>query len=147
MKTAATAGRRMPHGPRWPGQDSVFRFEEGLVGFSECKDFVLVEKDGLASFRLLQSIERPELGFLVLDPQTLVHDYCSLVPQREWETIRVKSATDYQAFVICVIGSTPSESTANFQAPLIVNYKKMIGRQIILTDTGLSVRHPLLQFV
>jgi flagellar assembly factor FliW len=46
--------------------------------------------------------------------------------------------------VICVIGATPTESTGNFQAPLIVNYKTMIGKQVILTDCGLSVRHPLL---
>jgi flagellar assembly factor FliW len=42
-----------------------------------------------------------------------------------------------------VIGSTPEMSTGNFQAPLLVNYQKMVGKQVILTDAGFSVRHPL----
>jgi len=37
----------------------------------------------------------------------------------------------------------PKDSRGNFQAPLIINYKKMIGRQLILTDVALSVRQPL----
>ena len=38
-------------------KDAVIHFEEGLIGFSEFKDFVLMENDGLAPFRLLQSLE------------------------------------------------------------------------------------------
>jgi flagellar assembly factor FliW len=51
---------------------------------------------------------------------------------------------DYVAFVICVIGGKAAESTGNFQAPLLVNSRRRIGKQIILNDSGMSVRHPLL---
>jgi flagellar assembly factor FliW len=143
MKTAATLEHRRQ--PRWPGsKDSILRFEEGLIGLSECKDFVLMETEDLSPFRLLQSIEKPDIGFLVVEPQAVMRDYYTIVPQREWETVRLTNPADYLAFVICVIGSKPSESTGNFQAPLIINHRKMIGKQVILTDCGLSVRQPLL---
>jgi len=45
---------------------------------------------------------------------------------------------------ICIIGPSSAESTGNLQAPLIINYEKMVGKQIILTDTYFSSRHPLL---
>ena len=98
---------------------------------------------GLTPFRLLQSLESPQVGFLVLEASALVGNYCEVVPAREWETVGVTGKTKPLAFVIVVIGSTPQSSTGNFQAPLLVNYDKMIGKQIILTDSGFSVRQAL----
>ncbi|MBI4472040.1 MAG: flagellar assembly protein FliW [Acidobacteria bacterium] len=125
-------------------KDAIIHFEEGLIGFSDFKDFVLMENEAISPFRLLQSVESPEVGFLVLDPRTLVNNYLDLVPAREWESLGTTRKTKLLAFVICVIGSTPETSTGNFQAPLLINYEKMVGKQVILTDSGLSVRQPLL---
>ena len=124
--------------------DTSIHFEEGLVGFSECKDFLMTENDSIAPFRLLQSASK-EVSFLVLEASMVMSDYRSQIPSREWESIGV-SATDPSAaaFVICVLGGSPSESTGNFQAPLIINYRSFIGRQVILTDTAFPVRQPLL---
>jgi flagellar assembly factor FliW len=124
-------------------RDAVIHFEEGLIGFSECKDFVLMENESIAPFRLLQSLEWPQVGFLVLDPTLLINNYYDRVPQRDWAALEVEGEIRPLAFVIVVIGATPETSTGNFQAPLLVNYEKMTGKQVILTDSGLSVRHPL----
>jgi flagellar assembly factor FliW len=124
-------------------RDAVIHFDEGLIGFSECKDFVLMENANLAPFRLLQSLESPQVGFLVLEASTLVNNYYDRVPQRDWEALGVDEKTKPLAFVIVVIGSSPETSTGNFQAPLLVNHERMIGKQIILTDSEFSVRHPL----
>jgi len=144
MKSAASE-RRVHSTSAWLGsKDSIIHFEEGLIGFSECKNFVLMENAELAPFRLLQSAEKPEVGFLVLDPTVIIKDYCAAVPKREWESAGVSDDDARLAFVICIVGPTPEESTGNFQAPLIINYQLMTGRQVILTDSGFSVRQPLL---
>jgi len=124
-------------------RDAIIRFEEGLIGFSECKDFVLMETETLAPFRLLQSVDVPEVGFLVLEPTVLVSNYYEYVPPRDWEALGAGAKTCPLAFVIVVIGTSPETSTGNFQAPLLVNYEKMIGKQVILTDANFSVRYPL----
>jgi flagellar assembly factor FliW len=125
-------------------KDAIIHFEEGLIGFAEFKDFVLMENEGLAPFRLLQSLEAPEVGFLVLDPTMLVGNYLDLVPAREWESLGTTRKSQALAFVIVVIGATPETSTGNFQAPLLINYERMSGKQVILTDSEFSVRQPLL---
>ncbi len=140
MKAMATLERSI----RAQGKDTIIHFDEGLIGFSECKDFQLMENDGIVPFRLLQSAEKKEVGFLVIEPSVIMEDYYSRVPAREWESIGVSATEPHLAFVICVIGPSPTDSTGNFQAPLIINYKKMIGRQVILTDAALSVRQPLM---
>ena len=132
-----------PAQPKLKSKDPVIHFEEGLVGFSEFKDFVLMENSGLAPFWLLQSLESPSLGFLVLEASTLVPNYNALVPAREWESLGLAGERNARAFVIVVVGPTPEASTGNFQAPLLVNCGKMVGKQVILTDSGFSVRQPL----
>ena len=123
-------------------KNAVIHFAEGLIGLAECKDFVLVEKPGFAPFRLLQSVDSPQLGFVVLEATNVFPDFYDCVPVRDWESIGIDPAKQL-AFVIVVIGSTPETSTGNFQAPILVNYNKMIGKQVILTDPTYSVRHPL----
>jgi flagellar assembly factor FliW len=123
--------------------DSILQFQEGLIGFRNCKKFVLLESEGISPFRRLQSTERADVGFLVLDPTYVAKDYLSLIPEREWQSIEVEEAAARLAFVICIIGPTPAESTGNLQAPLIINYANMTGRQVILSDIAFSSRQPL----
>jgi len=124
-------------------ENSIIRFDEGLIGFSDCKSFVLLESEGIAPFRRLQSTERDDVGFLVLDTAYLTKEFPSLIPERDWESIGLTDPAAKLAFVICIIGPTPAQSTANLQAPLIINYANMAGRQMIIGDTEFSSRHPL----
>ena len=124
-------------------ENSIIRFDEGLIGFSDCKSFVLLESEGIAPFRRLQSTERDDVGFLVLDTAYLTKEFPSLIPERDWESIGLTDPAARLAFVICIIRPTPAQSTANLQAPLIINYANMAGRQMIIGDTEFSSRHPL----
>jgi flagellar assembly factor FliW len=125
-------------------RETTIKFEEGLIGFSECKSFVLMENENIAPFRRLQSTEREDVGFLVIDPSLIVEHYSAMIPRREWESLGITSPEKGIALAICIIGPSSAESTGNFQAPLLVNYETMSGKQIILTETRLTSRHPLL---
>lgn len=125
-------------------RETIIQFEEGLIGFSDCKNFVLMEKDDIAPFRRLQSVDRPDVGFLVIDPSLIIADYPVMIPRREWESLNVNKPSEGITLVICIIGPSSAESTGNFQAPLLVNHQTMTGKQIILTETRLTSRHPLL---
>jgi flagellar assembly factor FliW len=125
-------------------KDTIIHFAEGLIGFSGFKDFVLIETEEIKPFRLLQSADSNDIGFVVLDPRFRIADYYNQIPAREWEAIGVKEPGRRLAFVIVNIGLNATEITANFQAPLLVNYEKMTGQQVILTDSGFCIRMPLL---
>jgi len=144
MRAGATFDTADQHPPLLQySEDSLLRFDEGLIGFSNCKSFVLLESEGIAPFRRLQSTERHEVGFLVLDTAYVTKEFPSLVPERDWESIGLTDPNARLAVVICIIGPTPAESTGNFQAPLIINCANMTGRQVIIGDTEFSSRHPL----
>ena len=123
-------------------QTIVF-MDEGLIGFSQYRAFVFLENDDILPFRLLESLDTPKLTFAVIEPTLLFPGYLDLVPVREWETIGLMDTAKRLAFVIAPIGETAKESTVNLQSPILVNYETMTARQVILTDSGLSARHPL----
>ena len=125
-------------------KESIIRFEEGLIGFSELKGFVLAEAEAIRPLRLLQSASAEDVGFVVLDPRCRIADYYNQIPAREWESIGVTDAKHRLAFVIVNVGLNPRQMTGNFQAPLLLNYEKMTGRQVILTDSGFCLRMPII---
>lgn len=124
--------------------EDVITFDEGLVGFPACKRFVVMENEALSPFRILQCVDQRNVGFLVIDPRNIVKSYNRSIPEDAWRTVGVPEAKDRLALAISIIGDVPEDSTANLQAPLLINYKEMRGRQLILTGTRYSVTQPLL---
>lgn len=124
--------------------EDVITFDEGLVGFPACKRFVVMENEALSPFRILQCVDQRNVGFLVIDPRNIVKNYNRSIPEHAWKTVGVSEVSDRLALAISIIGSVPEESSANLQAPLLINYKEMKGRQLILTGTRYSVTQPLL---
>jgi len=124
-------------------EEDVITFDEGLIGFPECKHFVVMENENLTPFRILQCVDRRDVGFLVLDPRILVRSYNRSIPEDAWLSLGVAESSERLALAISIIGTVPDESTANLQAPLLINYKEMKGRQFILTGSRYGVTEPL----
>ena len=124
--------------------EDVITFDEGLVGFPACKRFVVMENETLSPFRILQSVDQRQVGFLVIDPRIIIKNYNRSIPEDAWKTIGVSQVSDRLALAISIVGKVPEDSTANLQAPLLINYKEMKGRQLILTGARYSVTQPLL---
>jgi flagellar assembly factor FliW len=124
--------------------ESIFQFDEGLIGFYDCKSFLLIEREEIAPFRWLQSTDRADIGFLVIDPSLVVTDYKTVIPSREWESLGLGNPEAGVVLVTCMVGAENAQSTGNLQAPILLNYQRRTGKQVILTETGLTSRHPLL---
>ena len=122
----------------------VILFEEGLIGFPSAKRFILIESESLSPFRVFKCVDNPQIGFLVLDPRTIVKTYERSIPQESWRSLEVEDKSDRLTLVISIIGKDPQESTANLQAPLLINHRKMLGKQLILTTARYSVTQKLL---
>ena len=114
-------------------EDVVF-FSDGLVGFEDCKRFVIAENKNLEPLYLMQCVDRPEVGFLVLDPRMLIEDYCSDLLKDE----------QLLPLVTVIVGETPEECTANLRAPVLIDYVNMAGRQTILREPQYSVTHQVI---
>ncbi len=121
----------------------IMDFPKGMVGFPNCQRFALIQTNDEGVFFWLQSLDRPELAFVVCDPRTFVPDYRVPVKLEELELIGLESPEDAQVLVI--VNKVDEMLTGNLQGPLVINAKNLTGKQLVLSDKRYTTRHPFMQ--
>lgn len=124
-------------------EDRVITFPKGLLGFSQCKRYCLLEPGDDACFFWLQSLEEPGLAFVVTDPSLFVPDYSVPIRPEQMADMQLAKLEDAQVFVI--VNKVEQQLTGNLQGPLVVNTITREGEQMVLAEKRWTTRHPLLR--
>ena len=124
-------------------EDDMIFFEDGLIGFENFKRYVMIESEAFSPFYLLQCVDKKEVSVLVLDPGLVVKNYNQSVPDADWSSIGVAEDSPKLSFVVSILRSTEENCSANFRAPILINFNEMTGRQVTLNKTRFSVTQPL----
>jgi flagellar assembly factor FliW len=119
-------------------------FPRGLFGFEELRDFVLLDATQ-QPFLWLQSVERVEVAFVLIDPKFFRPDYTPDVDPAELEEIGIADSDDMLVFTIVTIPPAAGRMTANLQGPLILNRNTHVARQSISANPHWGVRHGILE--
>lgn len=115
-------------------------FPRGLFGFEELREFALLDSTQ-QPFYWLQSLERVEVAFALIDPAFFRPDYTPDVDPSELEEIGIAAPDDMLVFSIITVPAAASRMTANLQGPLILNRRTHTGRQSISANPRWGVRH------
>lgn len=130
-------------GPLSITPDRLFRFADGLLGFPDCRDFVLVAAAREGTY-WLQSAEHASLIFLAVDPFDHFPEYAVDLSSAEVASLEASTHLDLVILTIVTLGSDAgSDCTANLQGPLVLNLNRGIGRQIVLRNVDAGVRRPI----
>lgn len=123
-------------------EKDIIEMPEGVLGFEELKRFVIVDPGDETFIQWLQSIERDEIAFPILEPKVFRPDYLVKLSASEMRALELETVNTNTALVysILTIPKDPKEMTANLKAPLVINPRKRIGRQVILQENEYSVR-------
>ena len=116
------------------------RFPHGLFGFEDLHEYVLLDA-GQQPFFWLQSTDRVEVAFVLLDPRVFLPDYRLDVGEEELRELGVEAGEDVIDFVIITIPEDPSGMTANLQGPVVINRRTRLGKQCISRDPEMPVRY------
>ena len=125
-------------------ETKIINVPVGIPGFQDKKRYSMLQKEEAAPFLFFQSVDDPNLSFVILDPKSVIQDYSV----KEKDLNRVVSwdfdNDEITCFVIVTIpNGDPESATANFLAPLVINTKRKEGLQLILQNTTYSCQHPL----
>ncbi|MBE4907052.1 flagellar assembly protein FliW [Bacillus luteolus] len=132
------------HGEIEINESEIIQFEGGIPGFLEEKRFVIVplaEED--SPLHILQSVETSQLAFVTTNPFTFFKDYDFEIPDAVVNNLNIRSEQDVAVLVILTVKESFEESTANLQAPIIINMKDQLGKQVVLNDPSFKTRHLL----
>ena len=124
-------------------ENRLIKFPSGLLGFPDNNDFALVQTNDEGTFFWLQSIERPELAFVVCDPLLFLPDYQVAVKSEDLDKINLSGMDDAQ--VLIIVNKIDRMLTGNLQGPLVINAVNRNGRQLVLSEKKYSTRHPLME--
>jgi flagellar assembly factor FliW len=124
--------------------EQVLTLQDGLIGFPDHRRFVVMEHPTPSLLRWLLCVDEPNLAFAVADPADFFPTY-QLGRHEEIEALGVESADDLAVFTIVTIPGDPAAMSANLMAPVVVNVRTRMGRQVILENGLYSTRHRLLQ--
>lgn len=124
-------------------EDRVITFEDGLLGFSDRKRYCLLQPGDDACFFWFQSVDDPNLAFVVTDPTFFEQDYSVPIRPEQMESLGIAKLEDAQVFVI--VNKIDDQLTGNLQGPLIINTVGKVGEQVVLADKRWTTRHPLMR--
>ena len=123
--------------------DELIHFATGLLGFPDCRRFVLVpsERDGLY---WLQSVEHPALVFLLVDPFLAVDGFVVDLSPSELEELQASTESDLAVLAIVTLASPEQGGcTVNLQGPLAINLRAKRARQLAVASSDYGVRYPV----
>lgn len=122
--------------------DVVIQFPSGLIGFQKSQQFIMLEHK--PPFNWLQSVEDPELAFVVVDGYEIAQNLGMKPPIGDRDS-DLKENDEFAVMLIVTVRATVEETTVNLKAPLFVNLRTRRGVQIIYDDQKFSTRHPMWQ--
>ena len=129
-------------GEREIPDSKIVIFKQPIFGFDDYTRYTLIFDEEIGEQIVwLQSLEEPELCFLLFDP-SMFEDFYK--PEITDDTEKSLGAGDYACWVVLSVKEDFNESTVNLKSPVIINTSTGVALQTIL-EQDYPVRHPVLE--
>jgi flagellar assembly factor FliW len=125
-------------------EQAVIQLLEGMLGFPKLKKYILVEEPESQPFKWLQSVEDPYVAFAVVDPHTLFKGYRCAIELDDVRTLEISDQAEVTTLAVVVLAEDPAHSTINLKAPVLINHKKMRGKQVVLQEPSYGTQQAIL---
>lgn len=123
--------------------EDILTFNEGLLGFQDLRQFILLDDPNDDIFAWLQSCELPSIAFPVLEPEIFGHKYATALNRTDSESLKLQAGQTPAYLNIITIPDDATEMTANIKAPIVINVDQRIARQCVLQDNNLAIKEKI----
>lgn len=121
--------------------EEVIHFTKPILGFDDCRQYLLVENESIFPTFWLQSINNPNLAFPVVSPFSVDENYSINLQSLDLDDINLKSLDEALVLTLMVVPQTLSSIRTNLRAPIIYNPEKKIAKQLILYDEKYPIHY------
>lgn len=125
-------------------EDTLIHFPEGILGFEDVKNYILIDRGDGGPIQFLQAVDDPAIAFAVIDPHTFRPDYTPELWDEDRAFLQCERDEDLAVRVILTVPQEPKEMTANLMAPIIIHAKRRIGRQVVQGIGQYSTKHRII---
>jgi flagellar assembly factor FliW len=111
----------------------ILQFDEGLIGLSHCRQWVVLADAQNPALAWLQNLDDPDVALGVVSPRRFVPEYRLCVSRQDLEALGVNDAR--QAQVVAIVSRHADGLAVNLRAPLVINVAQRRGRQVIAKES------------
>ncbi|MEO5366333.1 MAG: flagellar assembly protein FliW [Magnetococcus sp. WYHC-3] len=113
----------------------VIVLEDGLLGFPRSRRYLLFPYGRESPFFWLQSVDEAELAFIVINPFEFFTGLEYTIRDEDSAALGLSRADEMELFTLVTIPAGHPELTGtNLSAPVVVNVKNRMGRQVIMEE-------------
>lgn len=122
--------------------DGVVTFSEGLPGFEDHRQFLIVASPEMEPFTVMKGVDAGGPSFVGVDPRVVDVRFEAVLNPID---LRRLSAHEREPllWLALVAAQEDGSATANLRAPVVINPGTMRGIQLIAVDSPYRTNHPL----
>lgn len=120
-------------------KSDMIHFENGILGFEEYRDYVLMQDEELPFLMVLQSVASEHPSFLLMDPYAVLEKYEPMLPDADRDYFGHDS--DLRYLVIAVMPDEVQKTAVNLKSPIVIDSKTHRAKQVILENRDYPIRH------
>ena len=129
-------------------ETKLITFVNGIVGFPELKDFLLIhDSEGNGNVRWLQSVQEPAFAMPVIDPLHVMADYNPSIEDELLKPLGEMNADNMLVLVTITVPKEIENMSVNLKAPLVINGSNLKASQIIVEDDQYEVKYPIYEIL
>lgn len=125
----------------------LIEFPQGLPGFEDLHNFIILEVAQTKPIYWLQSTESKYIALPVILTFEILDDYYIDIRDNELDELYVQSQNDLLIMNVVVIPEAIEKMTVNLAAPIVINAVKGIGKQIIVDAKTMPIRMPIYEAI
>ena len=123
--------------------NKVITFKDGLPGFDDYSQYILIKADEIGIMYWLQAVDEPEIALCLANSFAVLRDYHPEVTAADIADLETTDPADIIVLTVLVVPEDVEKMTGNLMAPVLINHAKKIGKQLILADDRYSARYSI----
>ncbi len=115
----------------------IIEFVQPIFGFNQYRKFILLcDQEIGPQFAWLQSLDKPELCFILTNPDIVNPNYKATIPE---SACNVTGNSECECWSMTVIPENFTDTTINLKSPILINQESHKAAQVIL-DADYPIR-------
>ena len=125
-------------------ENKIVHFEHGIPAFDEEHEFLIIPYDEESPYVFLQSLNTPDLAFLMTMPFVFFPDYEFEIDDETQARLGITKQEDMLVYTLLTIpGGRVQDMTANLMAPVLINTQNKQAIQLELDKSRYTTKHRL----
>ena len=126
-------------------KSDIIHFISPILGFPNDRKYVLLRENQGSVFYWMQSLDNPDLAFVVTNPLAFAPEYKIKIHKSSIEDLELDDLSKGEVWALVSIRNNPLKVTMNLQAPILVNKEKMLAKQLVLDPEQYRLQYEILR--